>query len=582
MANAVFPFELFDCNGFQGEGEGTRGKPSHFIETMEWEQCDYLFPDYNFYQDNSFAKGTPLSDKQFCPELVIPDDLPSDIVCATIQSFEKPAKDDEGLECYQNLCTENPDAVGPEKEKTCPISLDSVELLNSYITEYNRLDAENLNKSIKKISPLVGGGELSTEEIMRVAGARYVQLSVPTESDLLILTNPFGSMLSSLTYEEIKDVELAHLLLASAEKIGNQQYDRARNLLRQCDHLSSNAGNPVQRVVYYFAEALKERINRETGRMSSKEFMKKKRWGEDINDVMMSPHPALLACHEQLPISKVIQFTQIQAIIDNMGSAKRIHLIDFGIKIGMQWTILMQALAVRFTCPLELLKITAVVSSQDKIEETGKRLVSFAEMLNLPFTFKSVIVSDMKDLREDLFELESREVVGVYAPLVMGNMIVRPDCSEKLMKVIRNLKPSILSVSEVEANQNSLSFVNRFTESLFFYSAWFDCLETCMDRDDCNRMSIEAFFLSQGIRSTVATEGSERLIRYVGIDVWRSFFSWFGFTEIETSQKALFQANLIVNQFACGSSCTLDMNGKSLTVGWKGTPLHSVSSWKLN
>ncbi|KAA8549082.1 hypothetical protein F0562_000766 [Nyssa sinensis] len=127
-------------------------------------------------------------------------------------------------------------------------------------------------------------------------------------------------------------------------------------------------------------------------------------------------------------------------------------------------------------------------------------------------------------------------------------------------------------VTEVEANHNSPSFVNRFTETLFFFSAFFDCLEDCMERDNKCRMILEGKFFRHGIHNIVASEGTERTTRNVKIDVWRAFFSRFGMVEIELSESSLCQAKTVVQQFPCGSSCTLENNGKCLIVGWKGTP----------
>lgn len=592
MAKAALSFEPFDCSiakevhcpleEYQRYEEESKGKQAHFLEATDWGDLNYLCSEYDLYQEKSFDKGIAISNNQQpASEFLMTDDMQHDVVSSIIQEFfQEPVKLDAGLDYIEKSTNiSNPEIDEYKKEKAHPIPLASLELLNSYRTGTKILNGEDFDNSTKE-EPchVVVCSRLSTEEVMRVAGARYIQFSVQTDDDLSVLGHPYSSMDSTLTDEETKDVELGHLLLASAEKIGNQQYERASKLLTQCEHMSSIFGNPVQRVVYHFSEALRERINRETGRVSSK-GPKNGKWREDIKEVMMSPHPALLASHQMLPFGQVAQFTAIQVILDNMASAKRVHLIDLGIRIGVQWSILMQALAVRFTCPIELVKITAVGTPQGKIEETGERLVSFAKTLNLPFTFKPVIVSDMKDLNRDLFELVPEEAVGIYAPWMLNTMICRPECLDHLMRVIRSFNPCIMVVTEIEANHNSPSFVNRFIEALFFFSAWFDCYDTCMDRNDHNRMSIEGIFFSQGIRNIVTAEGSERIVRHVGIDVWRSFFARFGFVEIELNH--LYQASLLLKQFACGSSCTLDMNGKSLSTGWKGTPLLAVSAWKV-
>ncbi|XP_077240369.1 DELLA protein RGL1-like [Tasmannia lanceolata] len=583
MENTMFSFGEFHCGGFRREGEEQRRKQSFFETGNIWD-TDYLCSDYSLYQENSFQKGLiPSKEDQVFPEFTMCDYMDYDMVPAEKLTFQEPSDLAASLECNQSsLITEDPMLVEPKKAKGCSKSLSSLGILNSYGSGYKRLNGENLKKPCSKTNPTLEDRQLSTEEIMRIAGTHYIQLSVRKEDDhLMMLGHHFGSMLSSLSDEESKDVELVRVLLASAEKLGNQQYDRASKLLMQCDYLASSIGNPVQRIVYHFADALWKRFERETGRVSSKGSMENGKWGEAVEEMVSNPKPILLSCHRILPFSQVMQFTEIQAILDTVATERRIHLIDLEPRTGVQWTILMHALAVRFTCPVELLKISAVGISEEKVVETGKWLESFAQTLNLPFIFKAVIVSDMKDLNEELFELDANETVGVYASAILKTMIVRPDCLENLMKVIRRLNPCIMIVTEVEANHNSPSFLNRFVDALFYYSAWFDCFDTYMDRNDCDRMAMETNLFSQAIRCILATEGSERIIRNVRIDVWRSFFTRSGFEEIELSQLSLYQADLIVKEFDFASSWTLDMNGKCFTIGWKGTPLLFVSAWKL-
>ncbi|KAM0965876.1 hypothetical protein EV1_021515 [Malus domestica] len=110
-----------------------------------------------------------------------------------------------------------------------------------------------------------------------------------------------------------------------------------------------------------------------------------------------------------------------------------------------------------------MLKVIAVgVTSKKKIEDTGRRLAQFAEALKLPFTFKIAMVKDIKDVKEDIFELETGEVVAVYCPLLLSSTMSQPNCSESLMKVLRNLNPRLMVVIEIEANHNSAIFINRF------------------------------------------------------------------------------------------------------------------------
>ncbi|XP_074342807.1 DELLA protein RGL2-like [Apium graveolens] len=402
---------------------------------------------------------------------------------------------------------------------------------------------------------------------------------------LLLLTTSSLAIHTQLRFwafsvEEHRDVEIIQHLLASAEKVGEQQFSRASHLLSHCHQCSSIRGTPVQRIVYYFSKALQQKIDQETGRRTTKGSGKRQLL--ELQDTSMNPNPSLLASYQKVPFSQVILFTAMQVMIENVSEAKRIHIIDLEVRNGLHLSILMEALAARSDCPLVHLKVTAVGTiSEQKIKETGKRLMSVAQSLNLSFSFNVVMVADMLDLNESLFKLESEEMVAVYAPYILSTLIERPNHLENLMAVFQKINPRIMIVTEVEANHNSPVFVNRFVEALFYYGALFDSMEECMDRDDQDRIISESTQFSPKIANIVAFEGEERRVRHVNSNVWKAFFSRFGMVETELSRASLYQAKLLVNNFACASSCTFEMMGKSLSIGWKGTPILSVSALKF-
>ena len=134
------------------------------------------------------------------------------------------------------------------------------------------------------------------------------------------------AFLSGLSEEEIRDVRLAEVLLASVEKVVNQQFEAASRMLNQCDYFSSSTRNPVQRVVYHFSEALREKIHRETGRIRFKPPRSEESF--DPEESRMGLNPTLLANHQEVPFSQVARFTGIQVILENAAEAKRVHLID--------------------------------------------------------------------------------------------------------------------------------------------------------------------------------------------------------------------------------------------------------------
>ncbi|KAI3968738.1 hypothetical protein MKX01_028888 [Papaver californicum] len=553
MMNAVFACENYE---FQGDQE-VYGDPARIYEKIErivtrnelhpfsgyedWEGINHLCTlDYGFDHENTFQTGAgSLKIKNSCFQT---------FPCWTIfNSTWDSVVFHSDIHKIPDLVEEKKD--NQKKENMCPISLTSLELLNNYTKRPKKLKDERRSNELQnevKLTTVDNGGRLSTEEVFRVAGARFIQLSAKQDDDMIVITNQFDCSISSLSDEESKDVELAQLLLASAESVNNKQFDLASRLLTQCDYLSSTTGNPVQRAVYYFAEGLRDRIDRETGRIPLKISEGRGEQPIDVDKALMTLNPALMACHQTLPFGKVLQFAGIQAIVDNVASASKVHLIDFGIRIGMQGTVLIQALASRHQCPIELLKITAVGTLRHPIEETGKRLETFAESMNSPFKFEVLIISDLNELKPESFEIEADEAVAVYCPLFLRTMILMPNRLETLMRVVRNLNPCVMVVTEIEGNHNSPSFVNRFIETLFYYGAVFDCIGTCMDEQNHeNRIVTERFYYGQAINNIVA------------------FFARYGMVETELRQSNLYQADLTLKQVPCFSYCKTSKMGCS-------------------
>ncbi|KZV30504.1 hypothetical protein F511_28127 [Dorcoceras hygrometricum] len=456
---------------------------------------------------------------------------------------------------------------------------ESFEILKRYGSRCRKLDFQKVNDT----EPRIGNdaATLSAETIIRLAAERFIQSISRSSDEISVLSHPYPSAILCHSAGDSESVQLVQNLLSCVEKVGEQRYESARKLLEGCDRLgSSSSGSPIQRLVFYFTEALHERIDRETGRVTSKGLGKKfedpiKAWTAVNNSI-------LIAFHNKLPLSQITKFAGIQAILDHVAGTGKIHVIDFEIRTGLHITILMQALAVRCEHPVEHLKVTAVgTRSKKTLEEANRRLTSFAESLKLKFSFSVMMVEDILDLDPAMFELESEEKVAIFAAYTLTNMIVQPNRLEHLIRVIRTISPCVMVVSEVEGNCNSPIFEDRFVEALFFYGSYYEAIAACLKDDEEFRTAAESVCFGSSIRNIVACEGEERKIRHVSISVWRAFFTSFGLEEVELSMSSLYQANLVLNNFACGDSFTFAVDGKSLIIGWKGSPLSSLSAWKF-
>ncbi|KAK1350698.1 Transcription factor GRAS [Heracleum sosnowskyi] len=467
------------------------------------------------------------------------------------------------------------------KTRNESLPLASIELLKKCGSRMNNSSSKRKNVELNlHVLGNTGNHVLSAEDIMMIAKEKYIQYISHTPDDLSMLFHPLNNRYSGLSCEAAEDVELVVFLLASAETLINRQFHHMKNLLSMCYQLATPDGNPVKRLVFYFAEALIERIHQETGNVLLGEMGNQRRKAMQLQDAMTTLHPAAIACHQQLPISQVIHVTAMQVILENVSTSKRIHLVDIGIKSGLYWVILMQALSVRHECPLELLKITAVISSsRERTEGIGKRLSSFAQSINLPFSF-SIVVTSMEDLMEEVFSFETDETVAVYSHLFLSTMLAWPNRLEALMGVMKNIRPRVMVITEIEAHTNSPALMDRLIEALFLYGSLFDCLEACMGCSQF-RKTIESVYLWEGIQNLVTSEGEEWIHRHEKIDYWRAFFGRSGLVEMEISASSLSQADFVLKKNPCGKFFTLVMNEKSLVCGWKGAPISSVSAWEF-
>ncbi|CAI9118564.1 OLC1v1020151C1 [Oldenlandia corymbosa var. corymbosa] len=385
----------------------------------------------------------------------------------------------------------------------------------------------------------------------------------------------------SLHSQQSNDLELAISLQAAAFHFSMQQFVQARNLLSICRNSASPKGNPLQRLLYYYTEALQERILTEMGESEEVILQEEDKTGKtSFEETLSNLQNITVDMQESLPFCRINQFTAIQAILENVGSSRKLHLVDLGIKNGSQWPILMQALATRREYPIESLKITAIGSSKGMIEEIGNNLSSFAESLNIPFAFR-IVVSDLKNLEINFFELASDELLAVYSELRLATLLAWPHHLESLLKTLKKLKPRVMVTMEVDSNTNAPGFMDRFNASLSISAAMFDCLDHCIKQESQSRAIIEGVFLREGIRYLVTSKGEESIHRQESITFWRTLFKRFGIYEIALSDEALYQATLMAKSNPLWSSCTLKRNGKGMTVGWKETPIHFLAVWKF-
>ncbi|OIW00657.1 hypothetical protein TanjilG_09138 [Lupinus angustifolius] len=367
-------------------------------------------------------------------------------------------------------------------------------------------------------------------------------------------------------------IRLVHTLLACAEAVSQTNLSIAEALLHQIGFLALSQPGAMRKVATYFAEALARRIY---GLFPETPLLNHR-----LSDIMLHNH-----FYETCPYLKFAHFTANQAILEAFQGKDRVHVIDFSMNQGMQWPALMQALALRPGGP-PAFRLTGIgppaMDNSDHLQEVGWKLAQLAETIHVEFEFRGFVANSLADLDASMLELRPSETesVAVNSVFEFHKLLARPGAVEKVLSVVKQIKPEIVTVVEQEANHNGPGFLDRFTESLHYYSTMFDSLEGSTSAESQDKVMSEVY-LGKQICNVVACEGVDRVERHETLNQWRNRFGSAGFVPVHLGSNAFKQASMLLALFAGGDGYRVEENNGCLMLGWHTRPLIATSAWKL-
>ncbi|KAK8941474.1 DELLA protein SLR1 [Platanthera zijinensis] len=392
-----------------------------------------------------------------------------------------------------------------------------------------------------------------------------------------------GSSVHSLVMVDTQEagIRLVHALLACAEAIQEENYKAADAILKQITVLASSQGGAMRKVSGYFAEALARRVYRIHPHLDAS---------------LDSAFSDILEMHfyESCPYLKFAHFTANQAILEAFSGCSRVHVIDLGVKQGMQWPALMQALALRPGGPPSF-RLTGIGQLQpdnpDALQQVGWKLAQLAGTINVDFEFRGFITNNLADFEGFMLESPSPggsdepEAVAINSIFELHGLLARPGALEKLLSSVRSLRPRIVTIVEQEANHNAGGLLERFTEALHYYSTMFDSLEggggLAGDGEGQQDQIMSEMFLGRQICNVVACEGADRTERHETLAHWRERMAGAGFQPVHLGSNAFKQASMLLALFAGGDGGGYRVEEKEgyLTLGWHTRPLIATSAW---
>ncbi|CAI8597212.1 unnamed protein product [Vicia faba] len=369
-------------------------------------------------------------------------------------------------------------------------------------------------------------------------------------------------------------VRLIHTMMACADAIHRDDLKIADTLVKSIGILAPSQTGAMGKVASYFAQAFYRRIYR----VSPDETI-----DSSLSDALH------MHFYESCPYLKFAHFTANQAILEAFAGAASVHVIDFGLKQGMQWPALMQALALRPGGP-PTFRLTGIGPPQtgntDALQQVGWKLAQLAQTIGVQFKFRGFVCTSLADLDPNMLEIRPGEAVAVNSVFELHTMLARPGSIDKVLNTVKKINPKIVTIVEQEANHNGPVFMDRFTEALHYYSSLFDSLEGSNSNptgpgSSSQDLLMSELYLGRQICNVVAYEGVDRVERHETLTQWRSRMGSAGFDPVHLGSNAFKQASTLLALFAGGDGYRVEENNGCLMLGWHTRSLIATSAWKL-
>ncbi|KAF5735614.1 scarecrow-like protein 3 [Tripterygium wilfordii] len=385
---------------------------------------------------------------------------------------------------------------------------------------------------------------------------------------------------------EERGLRLIQLLLTCANHTSSGNLHRADACLRQISKLASISGDSMQRLAAYFASALAIRLVKRWPGLY-KALNKTQKPSSELDRA----RPLFVQAFPYLSLAYAIMG---RTLLQCMMEERVIHIVDLGFGDSKLWVPLLRSFANSLDGPPHL-RITCVHENKSVLEKLGRGLVKEAERLRIPFHFSPVNVG-LRELTLDQVQVRSGEAMALisfnlhvllteddrvdaqFGPKKNNNGI--KDCKKlnEFLSMVRSMSPKILFLVGKEADHNLGRLVDRFIESLHYYSAVFDSIEvTFGGKASEDRFVVEEMF-GREIENIVACEGLERLERHERYGRWAVRFGRAGFRPVGLWYGYMDDAKKMLE--ACGKEgYKITSERQSLMICWHDRPLYSVSAW---
>ncbi|KAK8916219.1 Scarecrow-like protein 6 [Platanthera zijinensis] len=368
-------------------------------------------------------------------------------------------------------------------------------------------------------------------------------------------------------------------LFKAAELIQASNFVGAQGILARLNHqLPSPVGKPLLRSAFYFKDALQLLVNSANPQAATSSPFPHQRtpFASPLStplDVVLK-FSAYKAFSEVSPILQFTNFTATQALLEELGAADCIHIIDFDIGVGGQWSSFMQELAHRRSSAIPLLKLTAFVPPYAfhplELHLTRENLSHFAADLNIPFEVNIASIDSFDPAEILVLSAGSNEAIAVNLPVGSWQGPSFP----ALLRLVKQLLPKIIISIDQGCDRGDLLFSHYFLHALQSSIVLLDSIDAAgTDQDMANK--IERFVLQPRIENCVVGchRASEKMLP------WRTLFASAGFVPVQFSNFTETQAECLLKRVQV-RGFHVEKRQSSLYLYWQRGELASVAAWR--
>ncbi|CAK9181945.1 unnamed protein product [Ilex paraguariensis] len=382
---------------------------------------------------------------------------------------------------------------------------------------------------------------------------------VPKQETLEMVARPHHQQ-----QEEIYDQ-----LYKAAELIYAGNFSNAQRILARLNHQLSPAVKPFQRAAYYLKEALQLPLL-----LSNSATPLPPRVPTPFDGMFKMGAYKVLS--EISPLIHFMNFTSNQVFLEALDDAEHIHIIDFDIEFGAQWSSFMQELP-RRNKGVSSLKITAFASpSTHHPIELGlmhENLTQFANDMGVNFELEVINFDTFDPSSYSMFSSGSSENEAIAVNFPVWSTFSHLPVLPSILRFIKQLSPKIVVSLDNGCGRTELSFSHHLLHALQYYDVLLDSIDAANVTLETTS-KIERFLFQPKIESIVfgRLQAPDLMLP------WKSFFASAGFSPVVISNFTETQAEYVVKKTQITGFCVEKRQGL-LLLCWQGHELVSASAW---